>query len=214
MTPEQNSYDGAQKPTEDQRASASGAGDKPVASVTLSPAEFEELMTLAKERDEYLKRLQRAVADYQNLQKRMERFREVTRMDVFRSLAEGILPVADNLDLALEAARQADGCEEIVRGLELTAKNFYEALERLGIRPAEAMGQKFDPHYHEAAMQLPHADAPPNTVIKVLKKGFVLGDQVIRPSQVIVAAGTDSATGASATGPEERSDAGLDPGTA
>jgi len=143
MTPEQNSHDNAEKPVERERASDNGSPDRPGASVTLSPAEFEELMTLAKERDEYLKRLQRAVADYQNLQKRMERFREVTRMDVFRSLAEGILPVADNLDLALEAARRADGCEEIVRGLELTAKNFYEALDRLGIRPVEAMGQKF-----------------------------------------------------------------------
>ncbi|MHC5033894.1 MAG: nucleotide exchange factor GrpE, partial [Planctomycetota bacterium] len=65
--------------------------------VTLSYAAYEELKTLAKERDDYLKRLQRAVADYQNLQKRIDRFRESAREAALRSLAEEVLPMADSL---------------------------------------------------------------------------------------------------------------------
>jgi molecular chaperone GrpE len=155
--------------------------------VHLSYAEYEELKTLAQERDDYLQRLQRAVADYQNLQKRIERFRLQAREDAVRALAEEILPVADSLSRALEAAEQAEGGEQIVEGLRLVEKEFYGALAEFGIRPVQALGQEFDPHYHEAAMQEPQQDAPPNTVVRELKRGFVMGDVVIRPSQVVVA---------------------------
>ncbi|MCK4374022.1 MAG: nucleotide exchange factor GrpE [Candidatus Brocadiae bacterium] len=154
--------------------------------MTLSRAEYEELRTLARERDDYLKRLQRAVADYQNLQKRIDKFRQSDREATLRSLAEEILPMADSLAWALEAARQAEGAENIVEGLRLVEKEFYGAFEKFGIRPVEATGQKFDPHYHEAAMQEQVDGAPPNTVIRELKKGFVMGDVIIRPSQVVV----------------------------
>jgi molecular chaperone GrpE len=107
--------------------------------VTLSYAEYEELRTLAKERDDYLKRLQRAVADYQNLQKRIDRFRESAREAALRSLAEEVLPMADSLGRALEAARQAEGAENIVEGLLLVEKELYGALGKFGIRPVEAV---------------------------------------------------------------------------
>lgn len=157
--------------------------------VTLSYAAYEELKTLAKERDDYLKRLQRAVADYQNLQKRIDRFRESAREAALRSLAEEVLPMADSLSRALEAAREAEGAEKIVEGLLLVEKELYGALGRFGIHPVEALGQPFDPHYHEAAMQEEAEGMPANTVVRELKKGFVMGDIVIRPSQVVVAGG-------------------------
>jgi len=156
--------------------------------VTLSRAEYEELKTLACERDDYLKRLQRAVADYQNFRNRVENSTERLRQMTIRTVAEEILPVADSLARALEAAEKTEGAANIVEGLRLVEKEFYGALSKLGVRPVEAVGQKFDPHYHEAAMQEPAEGVPPNTVVRELKKGFVLGDQVIRPSQVSVAA--------------------------
>ncbi len=172
--------------------------------VTLSYAEHEELKTLARERDDYLKRLQRAVADYQNLQKRIEKFKESAYESVVRSVAEGILPMADSLSRALRAAEQTEGGERIVQGLRLMEKEFYGALQGLGIRPVEAVGQKFDPHYHEAAMQQQVEGAPPNTVVEELKKGFVLGDQVIRPSQVVVTAATSNSSQGGAAPDESR----------
>ncbi len=161
--------------------------DQTVERVELSYPEYEELKTLARERDQYLKRLQRAVADYQNLQKRIDRFRETAYHDALRSLGEAILPVADSLSRALEAAEQTEGGETIAAGLRLVEKEFYGALEKLNIRPIQAVGQPFDPHYHEAVMQEPTDEFPPNTVVRELKKGFALDEQVLRPSQVIVA---------------------------
>ncbi len=158
------------------------------AAVMLSYAEYEELKTLARERDDYLKRLQRAMADYQNLQKRIDRQQEMARQATLRSLAEGILPVADSLERALEAARQTEGGGEIVKGLELVAREFYGALARFEIEPIEAVGRAFDPHFHDALMQEPTDVVEPNTVLRELKKGFAMGEAVIRPSQVIVAA--------------------------
>ena len=161
-----------------------GEGKPPV---TLTYGEDQELKTLAAERDDYLRRLQHAVADYQNLQKRLTRFQETARDSTLRSLAEGLMPVADSLSLALQAAMQTEGAEALVEGLELVEQSFYAALERLDIRPIEALGRDFDPHYHEAVLQQPVDGIPPGRVVRELKKGFILGDRlVVRPSQVIV----------------------------
>jgi len=157
--------------------------------VKLSYAEYEELKTLAEERDYYLKRLQRAVADYQNLQKRMDRFREAAYEATLRSLIAPLLPIADSLARALDAAQKVEGAQDIVEGLRLVEKEFYGALETFGIRPMQVVGQPFDPHCHEAAIQEDVAGVAPNTVVRELKRGFVLGDAVIRPSQVVVARG-------------------------
>ena len=167
---------------------APGDAVGPGGTVTLPYAQYEELKALAQERDEYLRRLQRAVADYQNLQKRIERFQGAAREAALRSLADDILPVADSLARALEAAGQTEGAQGIVEGLHLVEKEFYGALAGFGIRPVEALGQKFDPHYHEAAMQLPVAGVPANTVVQELRKGFLLGETVVRATQVVVSA--------------------------
>lgn len=172
--------------------------------VHLSHAEYEELKTLARERDDYLKRLQRAVADYQNLQRRVDRMRQAAQESILRSLGEEILPVADTLALALDAGRQTEGGEKFVEGLLLVEKAFYDALARLGIAPMEAVGQPFDPHFHEALMIEPTGDAEANTVLREMKRGFVLGSVVLRPSQVVVA-GVPPQTGPPAGGePAER----------
>jgi molecular chaperone GrpE len=155
--------------------------------VELTHSEYEELKTLARERDEFYRRLQRAVADYQNLQKRLEKFRESARESILRQVGEAILPLADSLALALDAAERTEGGERIVEGLRLFEKEFYGALAVFDIRPVEAKGRPFDPHFHEALFQEPTAEAEPNTVLRELKRGFVMGDVVLRPSQVVVA---------------------------
>jgi len=189
MVAKENSADdaGERTPQEQPEQAAQAPETEPSEPVTLSYAEYEELKTLAAERDDYLRRLQRAVADYQNLQKRLARLQESARDSMLRSLAENILPVADSLALALQAAMKTEGAENIVEGLELVEKSFYGALEKLDIRPIEALGADFDPHYHEAIMQQSVEDTPPGRVVSELKKGFILGqNQVIRPAQVVV----------------------------
>ncbi|NLW51148.1 MAG: nucleotide exchange factor GrpE [Candidatus Brocadiaceae bacterium] len=156
--------------------------------VTLSYAQYEELKALAGERDEYLRRLQRAVADYQNLQKRVERFQDAARQVALRALADDFLPVADSLGRALEAAANSEGGAGMIEGLRLVEHEFYRALAGVGIRPIEAVGQPFNPDYHEAVLQMPVKGVPTHTVVQELKKGFLLGETLVRPAQVIVAA--------------------------
>lgn len=157
--------------------------------VTLSYAEYEELKTLAAERDDYLRRLQRAVADYQNLQKRMPRLQEAARDATLRSIGTTIIEVADRLDLALGSARQTPGAEALLEGLQLVEQAFQAALSKLDIRPIEAAGRDFDPHYHQAVMQQPAPGVPPGRVLRELRRGYTLGGrQVIRPTQVVVSA--------------------------
>ncbi len=168
--------------------------------VSLSYAEYQELTALASERDRLLKHLQRAVADYQNLQRRTEGLRESARDSVARAMAQEILPVLDGLLRALEAAEQVPGADGIVQGLRLVERSFYAALARFGIQPLDAVGQKFDPHYHEAAMQEPAEGVAPNTVIRELTKGFIMHDVVVRPSRVVVAVSSGPAPGQTRAG--------------
>jgi len=156
--------------------------------VTLSFGEYEELKTLAKERDAYLRQLQRAVADFQNLQKRTDRMREGAQEQIVRTLTQELAPVADDLARALEAAEQTPNAQGIVKGLRLVEAGFYAALARFGVRPLNPVGQEFDPHSHEAVMQERAEGVPPNTVLRELRRGFALGDVVVRPSQVVVTA--------------------------
>jgi len=163
-----------------------GADHEPI---TVPVAVYEELKTLAAERDEYLKKLQRAVADYQNLQKRVEKMRQAANSEATRLVALKTVSLADSLARALEAAEGTEGAENLVEGLRLVEREFYAILESLDIRPIEAVGKPFDPHYHDAILQEPAEGVEANTVVRELKKGFIMGREVIRPTQVSVAAG-------------------------
>jgi molecular chaperone GrpE len=182
-------------PDEARMSGARPADQQKRENVTLARAEYEELTTMAQERDEYLRRLQRAVADYQNLQKRIEKRAEMAREEMVRAVGEAILPLADSLARALEAAEQMHGGEDIVNGLELVEREYYDALAQLGIKPIEAAGKPFDPHYHDAMMQEPAEGLPPNTVVRELKKGFVCRGKVVRPSQVTVTGNGEGSQG-------------------
>ena len=156
--------------------------------VVVPYAEYEELKTLAAERDQYLKRLQRAVADYQNLQNRVTKMKDTARRDATREVAEQIVSLSDSLTRALEAAEKTRGAEDLTNGLRLVEREFYGILEGFDIRPIQAVGSQFDPHYHEAVLQEPAPGAAPNTVVREIQRGFVMGREVVRPAQVSVAA--------------------------
>ena len=155
--------------------------------IVLSVAEYEELKGRADERDDYLKRLQRAVADYQNLQKRMAKLGEEARRNALREIVLKVVPLADTLAHALNAIEGHEAAGSVREGLQLIEKEFYTILGALGVEPIEALGQPFDPHYHEAVLQEPGEDVEPNTVVRQFKKGFIAGEMVIRPAQVSVA---------------------------
>jgi molecular chaperone GrpE len=128
------------------------------------------------------------VADYLGLQQRVEKMRDRAQKEALKRVGREIVSLADSLSRALEAAEQTEGAEAITEGLRMIEKEFYTILEELGIRPFKAEGEAFDLHYHEAVLRQPSEEAQPNTVLRELKKGFLLGEELLRPAQVVVAA--------------------------
>lgn len=141
----------------------------------------------AKERDQFLDMLQRARAEFENYQKRVQKEREQERRYSHGPFALDLLPVLDNLARALSAAQQAGDSGPLATGVAMVQTQFLELLKRYGITPIEALGQPFDPHVHEAVMQKDAPGQEKNTVVQVLEQGFLNQDRVLRPAKVVVA---------------------------
>jgi molecular chaperone GrpE len=140
-----------------------------------------------QERDEFRNLLQRTRADFENYQKRMQRDLDQERRYWHGALALDLLPILDNFDRAVEAARQAGESGPLMQGVALIQNQMLDMLRRHGITPIDALGKPFDPNLHQAVMQQP-SDQPPSTVVGVLEKGFLIHDRVLRPARVVVAA--------------------------
>jgi molecular chaperone GrpE len=157
---------------------------------TAALAEIEALrersQALEKERDEFRDLLQRSRADFENYQKRAQRDMAQERRYAHASLARELLPMFDNFERTMDAAKQAGEKGPLVQGVAMVQGQILDALRRHGITRIEAQGQPFDPNLHEAVTQQPVKDQPPNTVLQVLEHGFMIHDRVLRPARVIV----------------------------
>ena len=131
--------------------------------------------------------LLRTVADFENLKRRTER----EKSDYFRfALADALrdlLGVLDNLDRAVSHASDGAG-SEFLSGVEMTARQFLDALRRQGVQEVEALGLPFDPNVHEAVMREETSEVPPGIVRDVFQKGYLLNDRLLRPAMVKVSA--------------------------
>jgi molecular chaperone GrpE len=168
-------------PAEDQNPN--GAANEAAKTVL---EDFETLRTKAEERDQFLALLKRTQADFDNYQKRNQREREQEYRYRHESLARDLLPVIDNLERAVAAAKQANEQGPLVQGVNMVLSQFLDLFKRHGIMPIEAQGQPFDPNLHTAVMQQPSSDVPPNTVVQVLERGFKIHDRVLRPASAVV----------------------------
>ncbi len=159
-----------------------GTQDRGVETAT---PDLEELQKKAGERDEFLELLQRVRADYANYQKRVQKEIENERRYATLPLSLDLLPVLDNLERAMQAgeAGQAGG---LLDGIRMVHQQLLGALARHGIQPISAEGEPFDPQLHEALLEEPSAQRPPQTVIRELARGYRLHDRVVRPSKVVV----------------------------
>ena len=137
---------------------------------------------LAETKDQLL----RAAAEVQNARRRAEDEVSKARKFALEGFADSLLPVLDSLEAGL--AVQDASVEQIREGAELTLKQLLAALERNKVLPiAPAVGEKFDPHFHQAISAVP-AEQPANTVVTVLQKGYSIAERVLRPALVMVAA--------------------------
>jgi molecular chaperone GrpE len=151
-----------------------------------------ELKRIEAENAELKNSLARRQADFENYRKRVERERTETYNRVVADVAAKLLPVVDNLKRALDAeasveAAESDEFRHFLSGVDLTSKQLNGVLDALGVKPIAAVGEKFDPHIHEAVVTEPTDDHAPDTVIQELVAGYRLGDKLIRPALVKVA---------------------------
>jgi molecular chaperone GrpE len=145
----------------------------------------DEVETLQKERDELVDTLQRVQAEFENFRKRAAREQQSLVARAHERLVKELLPVLDDLERALEAA-EAHEEAKLEEGVALVARSFADVLRREGLQEVETDG-KFDPHVHEALLSQP-SEAEEGAVIEVIQKGYRLGDRVLRPARVVVAA--------------------------
>jgi len=146
------------------------------------PDETAELRAQVAQSDE---RYRRAVADYDNLRKRMERDVDREREDERARVAARWLPVLDNLELALQHAG-ADPAS-IVSGLEAVRQQARDVLADLGYPLRADLNEPFDPNRHEAVAALPAVGVAPGTILQVLRPGYGTDDRPLRPAAVVVA---------------------------
>jgi molecular chaperone GrpE len=145
----------------------------------------QQLEALAAERDEYLDQLKRVAAEFENFRKRTTREQAEFTVRANERLVKELLPVLDDLARALEAAEKHEEAK-LEEGVRLVHRQLAELLRKEGIAEIETDG-KFDPHVHEALLTQP-SEAPEGSVIDVVQKGYKLGDRVLRPARVVVAA--------------------------
>lgn len=107
-------------------------------------------------------------------------------------LSLDLLAVLDIFDKALEGTVTNDNWQSFVEGVKLTSKELKSTLEKHGIKEILAKDQAFDPRFHDAMTMVPAPEKTPNTILEVFRKGYTIHDKVLRPSQVVVAKGTDA----------------------
>lgn len=145
-----------------------------------------QLEEKAKLADEYLARLQRLQADFDNFRRRSQKEREELSDLVTETVICKFLPVIDNLERAIITAKNASGDEQLIAGIEMILRQMVEVLNKLNVTAIDAVGEPFDPQKHEAVMQIPDESKADDTVAEELQKGYQLKQRVIRPSMVKV----------------------------
>jgi molecular chaperone GrpE len=203
--PESNGSSGAgEAPLPEEKApseaQAPAASDAQASAQEASPAELahkvEQLRAMlddstsrAQQTQERLKdtheRLLRTAAEFDNFKKRTLKEKDDTRRFAIESLLKDFLPVADNLERALEHAEEHDP-KQVIEGVRIVQKMLEGALAKHGVVGFSAVGQSFDPNLHEALMQQ-ESDAPAGTVVSEMARGYKLHDRLVRPAAVVVA---------------------------
>ena len=137
--------------------------------------------------EELTDRVTRQMAEFDNFRKRSEKEKSQMYEIGAKDIIEKILPVVDNFERGLDAVKEEDKEDPFVQGMEKVYKHLLTTLEGIEVKPIEAVGQPFDPNFHNAVMHVEDESAKANMVIQVLQKGYKIGSRVLRYAMVKVA---------------------------
>jgi molecular chaperone GrpE len=162
------------------------------------PTDADRIAQLEADLAEARDRMLRAMAETENVRRRLEREREDTARYAISRFAGDTLTVADNLRRALDAVPAAavekdEFLAKLVNGVGATEKNLLSVLEKNGVKKLDPAGQKFDPNFHEVLFEIDAPDQPAGTVVRVLEAGYTIGDRLLRPARVAAAKGGPAA---------------------
>jgi molecular chaperone GrpE len=164
-----------------------GPGDSATPQSSETAALREQIAAKDKEVAELKDKYLRALADTENIRKRMRQQSEDTVRLQRENLLRDLLPITDNLERAVEAARGGGNGKPIVEGVEMVLRSLLDLLRINGVIPRESVGRPFDPQFHEAVDHVESGEHPPNTVINEFHRGYQVGERVLRPARVAVA---------------------------
>lgn len=177
---------------------AAAAGAEPSGSAESSPqmeptdadtlSEASLMAQLQGDLDRFRDLALRSQADFENFRKRAAREKEDAVKYANASFLERLIPILDNFELGLGAARSNEAAAPIVAGLDMVAKQLNDFLYQHGVEPVDAEGKPFDPNVHEAVAQ-EHSEIEEGLVVRQLRKGFKLRDRLLRPATVVVSKG-------------------------
>ena len=139
----------------------------------------------AKRSEKYLNQLKYAKADMENLQKQTQKRIQDTISRANGRLLMQLLPILDELEMAIEASKNGEA--NIVEGVDMVKDKLQKVMTSEGVTPIDALGESFDPRYHEAVLEVDTEDHPNGTVIEELRKGYMYNSRVLRASMVKVA---------------------------
>ncbi len=152
-----------------------------------------ENQNLNNEVKELKDRLLRSIAEMENLRKRTEREINEARSFAIANFARDMLGATDNLARAMQVVpqelRQSSDAniKSLIDGIEMTEREMQRLLQKHGITEVPAMGEKFDPHFHQAMFEVPNTGKPDKTIVEVVQPGFAIGKRILRPAMVGVA---------------------------
>lgn len=181
------------QPTEEKEdLAAEAASDEAAEDKDSSKAEIfeedsaEEVSKLQDELEAEQNKYLRLLADYDNFKRRTQKDKEISAKFRSQSLLTDLLPVLDNFERALAVEAKSDDAASIMKGVEMVQKSLLEAVKREGLEEIKAVGEPFDPNFHQAVMQEKDENAEPGTVLQELQKGYTLKGRVLRPAMVKV----------------------------
>jgi len=148
----------------------------------------EEVTSAANpEAEEYYAQLQRVMADFDNYRKRVVKEKDAQYSVILSEVITEFLPVIDNLEKSLETNADDEVSKAWKNGVELIYRQFTEVLNKLGAEEIKAVGEQFDPNFHNAVMHVEDENVGDNVIVEELRKGYKLKDRIIRHSMVKVA---------------------------
>lgn len=155
---------------------------------TKKKLKFDKKQDKMKEKvDELEDRVKRQMAEFDNFRKRTEKEKSTMFESGARSIIEKILPIADNFERGLQAVPDDEACKSFADGMKMIYKQMITALEEMGVKAIPAVGEEFNPDFHNAVMQVENEEFSENTIVQELQKGYTYRDTVIRYSMVSVA---------------------------